>query len=274
MQRLLIGFVLGGAFLHAGILQFTGTSPASSTEGSSFSGALGTFTDGNAADTAATFGGAINWGDGTLSLPTFLGSNGSFTLEGTHTYAEDGNYTVTLNVNDGVGDSASIGDPAIVADAALTQGSVPSPLLFTPGVLASNILLMTFSDANQFAPASDFIGTLGWGDGTVSLATIIAGAPGTFSVLGSHTYAATGNFVVSIGVNDIGGSTVSAASQAVAVPEPGPIGLMILGIGSMWLVGRVRAPRLTANVYLARWVPQSTRARFRHSRRVSQVNEC
>lgn len=266
MQRFLIGFVLGGALLHAGILQFTGASPINSTEGSPFSGGLGAFTDANSADTAATFGGVINWGDGTSSAPTFLGSSGSFTIDGTHAYAEEGTYTLTLNVNDGAGDSASIPSSAIVADAPLSPVSVPSPLFFTPGVLASNILLLTFSDANAFATASDFTGTLGWGDGTFSSATIVAGAPGTFSVLGSHTYAAAGDFVVSVGVNDLGGSTASATSQAVAVPEPGPMGLTILGIGSMWLAGRVRAPRPAAG-RRGRLAQE-----FRRSRRLSQVN--
>lgn len=262
-KTFLLGFVVCGSLLHAGILQFTGTTPSLSTEGSSFSGGLAAFTDLNLADTAATFGGAINWGDGTLSLPTFLGSNGSFTIDGTHTYAEEGTYTVTLNINDGAGDSASDTGSAVVFDAEISTGSAPSPLLFTPGVLSSNVLLLTFSDANLLAPTSDFAGTVGWGDGTVSFATIVGGVPGSFSVLGSHTYAAAGSFVVSIGVNDLGGSTASATSQAVAVPEPGPMGLTILGIGLMWLAGRVRAPRPTAG----------RRGRLAQgSRRVSQVN--
>ena len=49
----------------------------------------------------------------------------------------------------------------------------------------------TFTDTNPSGTASDFIATIDWGDGTLSLGTIIA-SPGQVSISGTHTYAEEG----------------------------------------------------------------------------------
>src|SRR5262249_49920998 len=51
---------------------------------------IGNFSDGFKSDTAADFTATINWGDGTTSTGTVVGSNGSFTVEADHTYADEG----------------------------------------------------------------------------------------------------------------------------------------------------------------------------------------
>src|SRR5215469_2304838 len=50
---------------------------------------VASFTDGTLTDTAANFNATIDWGDGVTTTGTVVGSNGSFTVQGGHTYADD-----------------------------------------------------------------------------------------------------------------------------------------------------------------------------------------
>src|SRR5437763_6961064 len=59
---------------------------------------VASFTDDNLADTASAFTTTIDWGDGTTTSGTVVGSNGSFTIEGAHTYADEGVPQATVNV--------------------------------------------------------------------------------------------------------------------------------------------------------------------------------
>jgi N-acetylneuraminic acid mutarotase len=82
------------------------------TEGLLYDGPVGTFTDGNAADTAAGFTATVSWGDGTTSPCTVTGSNGKFTVSGQHPYAEEGNYPLTAVVTElDNGASITLGGP-------------------------------------------------------------------------------------------------------------------------------------------------------------------
>src|SRR5690242_15416270 len=59
---------------------------------------IASFTDSNLTDTASSFTATIDWGDGTVTAGTIVGSNGNFTVEGGHTFADEGfpNATVTV----------------------------------------------------------------------------------------------------------------------------------------------------------------------------------
>ncbi len=127
-MRFFAALIFGTVSLHAGTLSFTTFPSISSTEGSIFNGVLGTFTDSNTSDTASTFTGIVNWGDGTTSTPTITGGLGTFSLSGGHTYAEEGTYSVVLNVIDVAADSATGTGTATLADAALSPLNVPPPL--------------------------------------------------------------------------------------------------------------------------------------------------
>src|SRR5205085_1557505 len=70
----------------------------SATEGISFSGAVGSFTDGYTGQVASDFTATIDWGDGTTDVGVVSGGNGLFTISGTHTYAEAGRYTVIASL--------------------------------------------------------------------------------------------------------------------------------------------------------------------------------
>lgn len=81
----------------------------SATEGSAFHGTVATGTYSG----SGTLSASINWGDGTTASTGTVSLNGSnFSVSGSHTYAEEGKYSVKVSVSDGQGLSASATDTA------------------------------------------------------------------------------------------------------------------------------------------------------------------
>jgi hypothetical protein len=160
---------------------------------------------------------SIDWGDGTaLDATSGLISNatGTFTVIGTHTFAEEGSYTVTTKV-DHEGVPSSFSSTATVADAPLTATSAAPG--FSPQALSGS--LATFTDADPNGAVSDYVATIDWGDGSTSGATI-SGGP-TFTASGSHTYGSTGHFTVTTSISDHGNTTVATCNVLVFGFAPG-----------------------------------------------------
>jgi hypothetical protein len=108
---------------------------------------------------------------------------------------------------------------ATVADAPLTPTSVN--VTTTEGAPISGAIVATFTDANPNASPGDFKATINWGDGTpTTTGMVVAQAGGGFAVTGSHTYAEENNYAVSVNINDVGGSTVTANSTATVTDAP------------------------------------------------------
>jgi DNA/RNA endonuclease G (NUC1) len=135
-----------------------------------------------------------SFGDGTLATGPVA----------THTYAQDGVYTVTVTVtdNDGLMDSAST--TASVANVAPTIGAFDGATLL-PGE--------TYAAAGSFTdPGADpWTATVDYGDGSGTNPLALSGM--AFSL--AHTYAAAGTFTVGVQVSD--DHVTSAATQTVTV---------------------------------------------------------
>ncbi|HET6881477.1 MAG TPA: CHRD domain-containing protein [Pirellulales bacterium] len=69
-------------------------------EGKVFNGQVAVLTDPGSTDPASDFSATINWGDGTSNSAGIVGANGTYTLLDTHTYAEDGHYTITVSATE------------------------------------------------------------------------------------------------------------------------------------------------------------------------------
>ncbi len=209
-------------------------------EHAAFSGAVGTFTDSNTALTAADFAATIDWGDGTQTAGTISGSAGSFTVSGMHTYLDEQTATVTLTVSENAPGTAtgSATGTATVTEADVLTPSGPASFTAYLGIPFSGTVA-TFTDADTANTAADFTATINWGDLTSSSGTVSGGA-GTFTVSGTHTYAAAGSFTVTVALNDDppgtatatarGTATVLASRPVAQIPALDGRGLLLLGL--------------------------------------------
>jgi len=167
-----------------------------------------TFTDANPFATTADFTATFDWGDTTSSAGIVAGpTGGPFTVTGSHVYHEEGSYTVKVTVVDDGGSTASASGTASPIDApiaATCAAPAVSPMSFSGPVA-------TLTDANPFAPQTDFTATIHWGDISSSSGTVTGPTGGPFTVSGTHTYSSTGFFTITVSIADDGGSTATTS---------------------------------------------------------------
>jgi PKD repeat protein len=187
----------------------------SAVEGVTFNATVATFTDETAP--SSSHSATIDWGDGSPSYEgkvTSAPGKGTFNVNGSHVYTEEGSYIVRVHVTGGSG-SGTTTLTATVTDAPLTaKVAVPA---VTEGV-ALNAAIATVKDQDESDDPSEYRVTIDWGDGSTSAGRGTKTGPGAFSVIGSHTYAEEGGPTVSVKVDDAGGSTVTA-TQAITVAD-------------------------------------------------------
>ncbi|HEX4794584.1 MAG TPA: hypothetical protein VH370_12365 [Humisphaera sp.] len=181
---------------------------------------VATFSDaGYPTNAASDFAATINWGDGATTAGTVVAlGGGNFGVHGTHTYNKEGVYPVSVNVADDAPGTATItiNDNVAVADAALTAS--PVSIDGIEGSPLTNIDVATFTDADPFGAAPDFLATVNWGDGTSTAGHIVEDSTGTFHVEGSHTYV-TGSaapWAVNVSITDRAGRAVNDPSNSTA----------------------------------------------------------
>lgn len=131
-------------------------------------------------------------------------------MTGSHTYADEGAYSVTIVVTDLDG-TITIPALAMVADAPLTAKPVSFTAVKKTTFTGS---VATFTDANPAGKASEFTASIVWGDGRTSPGTVSALTGGGFAVVGTHRYEAKGAYAVAVHIADMGGSTADAAGTA------------------------------------------------------------
>ena len=192
------------------------TAGLSTQEGATFSGPVATFIDGNTLAGASGFTAVINWGDGTTQAGTVSGTNGTLTVSGSHTYANDGNFTLVVNLVDkapGTAEPVASGTAAVGEDSGFSATAVA--VSGTEGQTLSGVTVATFTDAGSTQPSSNYVATIDWGDGTSATTGTVTGSNGTFTVSGTHAYADEGPFhpIVKISENN-SPATISATGTA------------------------------------------------------------
>jgi len=192
------------------------TAAVAATEGSTFTGTVATFNDTTypsnlASDLTAT----VDWGDGTTDVGTVSGGSGTFTVSGSHLYADEGSNPLAVTLTDDAPGTASATatGTATVVDAALSDSSAPATPTATEGASTGLLTVATFTDDNPGDHSADMTATIHWGDGTSTAGVAVTYNSGTYSVSDSHTYADEGSNPITVDVADTGGSTLTAIGQ-------------------------------------------------------------
>ncbi len=177
-----------------------------SDEGTTISLDPASFTDPGFLD---TYTATIDWGDSTVEAGTVLESGGSGTVSGSHAYADNSVYTVTLTVTDDDGGvdtdtlTVTVNNVAPIADIE----SVEQMLLFDLEDLTVIMLDPVYFEGTAHDPGSDDL-TFTWdfGDGTAVVTTSYLNDPPSFPVdiLDSleHVYSNLGEYTVTLTVED------------------------------------------------------------------------
>ncbi len=207
--------------------------PATIMTSSTASGVLATFTDADTAETTAShFTATVNWGDGTPVVSSTGGSvaivtSGSsspqpFKVTGTHGYQHEGQFPLTVMINDVNGATATAAGTVFVSANPLVAKGVA---LTTTGLV--NGLIANFSETGTHA-AGEYAASIDWGDGIMTPGSIVTGSnivttmtSGTitttstssgFNVVGRHNFTDSEPFAVSVSVTGSGANPSTAWS--------------------------------------------------------------
>ncbi len=161
---------------------------------------VATFTDPGGPEAVGDYSAAIAWGDGSLGTGTitYNSTTRTFAVQGSHTYAEEGGYTLTVTIkHDTAPDAmvtsrATVADPAVMATGGFTVTAVENSDSGTQ-------TLATFTDPAGPEAVGDYIALVAWGDGSSGIGSISYDAASrTFTVQGSHTYADDGSYTITV----------------------------------------------------------------------------
>jgi len=103
-----------------------------------FNGPVATFTDTDAASVPSDFSATIDWGDAATSPGTVSGGGGSFTVSGTHAYATEGTFGVTVTLTDDAPGTAT-------ATAASTANVSAAPVVAIPALDYRGLLALSLA---------------------------------------------------------------------------------------------------------------------------------
>jgi hypothetical protein len=200
-----------------------GSFTVTGTASTSFSAqTVATFTDPGGAEPLADYSAEINWGDSSSSAGNILpaDSNGTFTVQGSHSYASSGTQPIVVTLSHDTAPSATATGTAQIA-ALNTPGITVAALAVTgsEATSLSNVEVATFTVPGTTMSASDFTATIDWGDGSTTAATVAADATSGFDVTGSHIYAEEGTYTFTATVRG-NGVTTGFATATATVADP------------------------------------------------------
>jgi Ca2+-binding RTX toxin-like protein/PKD repeat protein len=186
--------------------------------------------------TVEEFTATIDWGDGTpLEQGTVVTSLVSTTrgtvttgrILGSHTYGDNGDYTVTVTVSDDDGGFRSgslrvsvYNEAPSVAQLSLRTATVANPFTLTSSFTDGGFGTVTSQESFQ--------ATVDWGDGSAPQSVVPqwtvggAGVPSSGTAVASHTYVSGGYFSITVTLRDDDGGTCTRVIPLRSIPvSPG-----------------------------------------------------
>src|SRR5262249_10270548 len=105
---------------------------------------VASFTDTNPSDSSSAFTATIDWGDGHTTMGTVVGSNGSFTVEGGNTYADENQFPALVTVTNTLDNSQlQIPGTVAVADTDSFSNLHGNTITYTPNTPLTNVTVVT-----------------------------------------------------------------------------------------------------------------------------------
>jgi hypothetical protein len=209
----------GQAMITATVPLATGTT-ITPTAGQTFTGVVASFTDPYPSLSATAYRATIAWGNGITSVGTISPRGSAFDVTGSNTYAAPGSDTITVTIIRLIDNqmATTTSNAIVVAPSLIATGTT---IVAVAGQSFTGTVAL-LSDANpQPAPAGYSV-SIAWGDGQSSIGTVMAAAPGSFNVIGTHIYGAPSSsesVVVTI-TRLANGQSVTATSSAIVVTAP------------------------------------------------------
>ena len=168
---------------------------------------LGVTVNGATVDTvtAVGVGRPLDWVQNTV---TFTASSATSQIEFDDTTLADQNQGPAL-------DNVSLtAVPDVISASPVTPPIPPQET----GKTFNNLPVANFTDTDTAALPSQFSATINWGDGTPLGTGVVTGSGGSYSVTGTHTYAADGTYgPVVVNISDTLGATATVTDNSVAV---------------------------------------------------------
>jgi hypothetical protein len=186
-----------------------------------------TFTD-QASSTASQYSATIDWGDGSPSSTVAPSgpTGGPFNVSGTHTYAEEGSYTVTVTITGPDEKTATATSTATVAAAPLDVTCPAFGLSSYPMSYTGNLVYFTHVNPLEPFGLDEFTAMINWGGTEVPLTSFgtVGGSPatGNYSVTGSHNFHTTGTHNITVTITDDGESTRHRCRLNITGKKEGP----------------------------------------------------
>ena len=193
---------------------------------------VATFTDPGPLSPVSSYSATIDWGDNTPQSPgtiTYNASTETYTVTGSHTYTTLGDYTMTVTVRKaGLPDSVVRPTATVVSRAGLA--AQPVNVTAQQGVAVTDVPVATFADASGAGSVAPYTAVIDWGDGTAPSPGTITfdAATSRYTVVGTHTFAATGTFNMTVTIRKAN-TQDTIVTPVATVGTVGPAGDIVAG---------------------------------------------
>ena len=252
---------------------------------------VATFTDGDLIENAGSYQATIEWGDGTAptsgTITADPGTPGQYIISGSHTYQATGSNSITVTLTDlgGTFQSTLVNSGGVTVPVTTQLDAIPalsgttddvsvanlqvlttSPVTATAGTPVTSILA-TFSNTNGSTDPSNYSAQINWGDGTGLNGATFTYNGGTFSLSGTHVYAAPGTYLGTIelvaatsgqSLSILLTATVTGLALNEGLPASGPLATAGTSTGSLTVataaaVGSSPAPMFGGYTAVVDW---------------------